>query len=206
MVGRVDIALFRTWYKNELQFVNFQALIPAVAPDPPNQGSVGINDNDQIITGVELSTMVRPIPSLTFSLNGAYTNTEVSRVFSPTPLVPITKSDITLPSPRFTGTVAMRWELPYHPLDGNLVFNADVFATSRFGAQGGIDFPGYHVADARLGWLGIAKSNFDVSLFVKNMFDKVYLISPVVLLPSFPVSTGVIGMPRTYGVDLRYSF
>jgi iron complex outermembrane receptor protein len=206
MQGRFDIALYRSWYKNGLQFQNFTGFVPTVAPDFPNQNSVGISDNNQTITGVEIGATVRPTDDLTFSLNGAYTQATITSVYSPSPLLTITRDMINLPSPKWSGTLAARWVLPFKPLDSNLVLNADVFTSSSFGASSPTRFPGYTLADARLGWLNIAKSKVDVALFVKNMFDRVYLISPVVVLPTFPVETGIIGTPRTYGIDVRYSF
>jgi iron complex outermembrane receptor protein len=204
--GRIDIAVYRSWYKNGLQYQNFSGLIPATAPDFPNQNSVGINDNNQTITGVELGANVRPTENLTFSLNGAYTQATITSVYSPTPLVTITKSDINLPSPKWTGNFAARWVLPFKPFDSDLVLNGNVFGTTSFGASSPTRFPGYSLTDGRLSLQNIAKSTLDVSLFVKNLFDKTYLLSPVVVLPTFPVNTGIIGTPRTYGVDFRYSF
>ncbi len=206
MRGRFDVAVYRSWYKNGLQYENISGLVPPIAPDAPTQSSVGINDNNQTITGVEIGAMVRPTDDLTFLLGGAYTNAAVTSVFSPSPLLTITKADINLPTPKWSGTLAGRWVLPFKPLDSDLVLNGDVFSTSSFGASTPTRFAGYTLTDARLGWLNIAKSKVDVSLFVKNMFDRIYLISPMVVLPNFPVETGLIGTPRTFGIDVRYNF
>ncbi len=206
VVGRFNIDAYRSDYSNALEFLNTQTLIPNSAPDSPTNGSLGINAADETIYGVEFSATIKPTSDLTFSLNGAYNDAQIDRVFSPSSSLSLTKSQITLPTPKFSGTAGLRWDLPVHPLDGELIYNANIYATGRFGAQDGVELPGYSVTNMRLDLQDVAGTGLDIGFFVNNLFDRTYAIAPVVLLPTFPVSSVYLGEPRTFGGELRYTF
>src|SRR3546814_2062907 len=70
----------------------------------------------------------------------------------------LSKNDVTLPTPKFSGTAAVRAILPIHPLDGELAFNADLYHTSAYDAQFGNSLPGYNVVNSRLEQIGRAQS------------------------------------------------
>lgn len=206
--GRVNAAAYITKYKNAVQFLNAQtAGIPGAYQ--PNSGSVGVNASDLTIKGVELDLTVIPVSSLTLSFSGAYTDQNVDKLTSPptTGNIPaLTKDTITLPSPKFSGTFAFSWVLPVQPLDGDLVFNGDYYHTDKFSGQNGENIPGYELANFRLSWNGVAKTKLDLAAFVKNAFDEEYFSSPIVLFPTFPMSVGIPGDPRTWGVEATYKF
>ncbi|MDB6062729.1 MAG: TonB-dependent receptor [Verrucomicrobiaceae bacterium] len=205
--GRANIAAYISKYKDAVQFVNAQALgIPAAAPDTPNSGSVGVNAADLTIKGVEADFTVIPVPSLTLSLSAAYTDQKIDKVKAGSNGLSLTKDEITLPSPKFSGSFAFNWILPVQPLDGDLVLNGDYYHTDKFGGQGGENLPGYNITNFRLGWNNIAKSTLDVAFYVKNAFDEEYWASPIVLLQSFPMSVAIPGDPRTWGVEASYKF
>src|SRR5690606_36766574 len=79
--GRINVAAFRSNYKDSTQFVNYQgAGIPNGAPDAPTNGSVGVNAADIIIQGVEADLTVIPVDSLTLTLSAAYTDQEIDKL------------------------------------------------------------------------------------------------------------------------------
>lgn len=208
MHGRFDIAGYWSKYNNALQFFNVaQTGIYLSAPDLPTGQSVGINAADETIMGLEASFILRPIPSLTINLDGAYTNQVVDSIKSPstTGLI-LTKDQITLPSPRFSGAASVNYVAPYHPLRGNLVFTGDWYQTGKFSGQYGIKLPGYGIGNGRLSWNNISNSGFDIAVYVRNILDRAYLISPTVLLNSFPTNSALFAEPRTYGVEGRFTF
>ncbi|MDB6063631.1 MAG: TonB-dependent receptor [Verrucomicrobiaceae bacterium] len=206
--GRVNVAAFTSKYKNAVQFINVVGLsgIPSSAPDLPTNASVGVNAADLTINGVEADLTVIPVPSLTLTLSGSYVDQTVDSVSSPSSFIKLSKDEITLPSPKFSGTFAFNWTLPVHPLDGDLIFNGDYYHTDKFSGQGGENLPGYDLANFRLNWNGVAKSGLDVAVYLKNAFDEEYFSSPSVLLTVFPVSTALPGDPRTWGVEATYHF
>jgi iron complex outermembrane receptor protein len=208
ITGRVDVAAYWSQYSNALQFFNVLGTgIYAAAPDLPNNQSVGINAADETIMGIELGLTVQPTSDLTISFDGAYTDAEIDKVASPTTTgLSLSKDQITLPSPKFAGSVAVRWVLPVHPLDSDLVLNGDYYQTGQFSGQYGVKLPGYGIGNARLDWQNIAQTRVDVGLYVRNIFDRAYIASPSVLLQTFPVQSVYYGEPQTYGVELRYSF
>ncbi len=208
MQGRLDIAAFWEKYSKAVQFFNVaQTGIYLSAPDLPTAQSVGINAADETIDGVEVGFILKPIPDLTLSLDGAYNNAEIDSVTSPsTTGLQLTKGQITLPSPRFSGSASVTYTAPVHPLQGNLLFVADWYQTGKFGGQYGVNLPGYGIGNARLALNNIANSGFDVALYVRNILDRAYLISPTVLLNSFPTNSAIYAEPRTYGIEARYTF
>lgn len=75
------------------------------------------------------------------------------------------------------------------------------------GSNGSI-LPGYWKVDLRADWNEVLGSKFGVSAFVKNVFDKEYVVSTSNLQASGPsyVIAYAYGAPRTWGLEMRYSF
>jgi iron complex outermembrane receptor protein len=67
--------------------------------------------------------------------------------------------------------------------------------------------PGYALVNGRIDWTGVWGLPLQVSVFVRNMLDKVYLENGNAFANS-PVGfdTGTYGEPRTWGVSLKYQF
>ncbi len=205
--GRINMAAFYSKYKNALQFLNVQSIVPASAPDNPTNASVGANAANLTIYGVEAEASFSPSRNLTVSFNGAYTHVKVDSVELPaiTGIV-FTKDSVNKYSPSFSGTASASWTLPFQPLDGQVILNGDVFMTADYGGQYGEKLPGYQLVNMRLDWKGIAGSGLDLSAFVRNLTKERYFAAADVLLSSFPVNSVAVGDPRTYGVSARYRF
>ncbi len=118
----------------------------------------------------------------------------------------LTANQITLPSPRFSGSISFNWQPPIHPLGGDVVVSGDYFQTSKFGAQYGVDLPGYGVGNARVALNHIEGTGFSIDAYAKNLFDRAYFTGASVLIPSFPVSSVFYAEPRTYVLEARYDF
>jgi iron complex outermembrane receptor protein len=208
MPVRVDIDAYWEKYQGALQFFNVLGTgIYTGAPDLPNDQSVGINAANETVKGIEAGLTLKPIPELTLSFNGAYTDASVDSLSAPSATgLTLTKSEITLPSPLFAGSFTFDYEPEIQIAGGNVVFSGDWFQSSHFAAQYGVDFKGYGVGNMRLALNDIDGKGVDVALFAKNILDRAYLIAPVVLLQTFPISSAVYAPPRQYGVELRYNF
>src|SRR3546814_19309284 len=95
--------------------------IPATPADGPKRGSVAVNVADMTIKGIEADLVIAPSRSFSLSLGGAYTDQNIDRLSVPAiGANSLTKEKVTLPTPKFTGTIAARWVLPVAPLDGPL--------------------------------------------------------------------------------------
>jgi len=208
MSARLDVAAYIEYYQGALQFFNVAGTgIYLSAPDLPTNQSVGVNAADETNEGIEASLILQPIDGLTIDLEGAYSNANVDRLVAP-PVVglALTKGQITLPTPRFSGSAIINYLAPVHPLQGNLVFSADWYQTGNYGGQYGIPLPGYGVGNARVALNNIYGTKFDLSFFVNNILDRAYFQAATVSLPTFPVSSLNYAQPRIFGVELRYSF
>src|SRR3546814_667037 len=179
----LNLAAFLSKYKDALQFFNIVGTgIYQSAPDAPTNTAIGINAADETIKGIELDATVLVNSNLNFSFTGAYTKSKVDRLSNPTLTgAALTLEQITLPSPKFSGTVAGSWTLPVRPMDGALSVRADFYHTSEFAAQYGVKLPGYDVTNARLDWEDIRGTGLDLSVFVRNLFDKEYYTADVVM-------------------------
>ncbi|WP_395335221.1 TonB-dependent receptor [Novosphingobium sp. BL-8H] len=205
--GHINTAAYYSKYKNALQFLNAQTLIPASAPDSPTNGSFGVNAADLSIYGVELDAAVSPSRNLTVSFNGAYTHMRVDKLTLPdVEGISFTSSDVNKYAPTFSGTFSANWTLPVRPADGDLVLSGDLFMTADFGGQYGEKLPGYNLVNMRLDWENIAHTGVDLSFFVRNLTKERYFAAADVLLKSFPVNSVAVGDPRTYGVVAKVQF
>jgi iron complex outermembrane recepter protein len=205
--GRTNLALFRTDYKNGIQFFNAVGAVFSNIPDFPNRTSIGVNAADMTIQGAELEFTISPLTGLSLSLNGTYIDQEIDRlVVPPIAGLGLTEDNVTLPTPEFSGSAAVRYVLPTPVFGGELAVNADYYYTDEWDAQAGVSFPSYDLVNARLDLSNIADTGLDVSVWVRNAFDEEYLISPVNLIPAFATNTGMYGDPRMYAVQLTYNF
>src|SRR3546814_190731 len=108
--------------------------------DTPANTAFGANISDQSIYGVEFQASVSPTRNFTASFNGAYTKVEIDSVSLPSSLptgVVFDRSNINKYTPSFSGTASVSWTLPFHPADGDLVLDGDLFLTDDFGGQNG---------------------------------------------------------------------
>lgn len=207
MRGRLNVAAYYSKYKNALQFLNAQTIVPNGTPDSPTNGSVGANIADETIYGAELEASLSPVPTFTVSLNGAYTHVKVDKLKTTSfPGLPFTANLVNRNSPTLSGTLGVSWILPVRPLDGQLIANGDLFMTKPFGGQQGEKLPGYSLVNARLDLKGIGGSGFDLGFYLRNALSRKYLSSASVLIASFPISSVYVGEPRTWGVVGRYRF
>jgi len=205
--GRFNVSAYRSKYKNALQFLNAQTIVPNGTPDSPNKGSLGANIADLTIWGVETELSLSPIRDITVSFNAAYTNVKVDNIaITSFPGLPFTANLVNRNSPTVSGTVTASWTLPVSPLNGAVVVNSDLFMTDDFGGQQGEKLPGYALLNMRLDWNHIGGTGLDLSVYVRNLTAEKYLAAPSVLLSTFPISSVYVGEQRTFGITAGYRF
>jgi iron complex outermembrane recepter protein len=92
---------------------------------------------------------------------------------------------------------------------GELTFNANYSYKSKIHLDDfdrSADQKAYSLLNLRVNWAKVYGSRVDVALWGNNVTDERYRVGVVSLLDSAGTQTGSFGEPRTYGIDLRYSF
>lgn len=104
-----------------------------------------------------------------------------------------------------TVTVGARYVLPLDESDGEVALNADLYSTSstRYTT---IRVPGYEVVNARVEWRKVMHSNFDLAVYSRNLFNNDYALAANAAGAFLGLTTYRYGLPRTYGIELRYNF
>ncbi|WP_293985697.1 TonB-dependent receptor [Sphingobium sp.] len=93
------------------------------------------------------------------------------------------------------------------PLDDGTEINAhaDLYKTSDI-AFTDSSLDGYTLVNARLDYNNVFGSKADISLYMNNVFNKVYEQSGAFDGPGAGFKSVILGPPRQYGVRLRYRF
>ena len=60
--------------------------------------------------------------------------------------------------------------------------------------------------NTRLDWNGVLGSTLDLSVFARNLLDNDYWVAVNASGELLGLAAGHYGPPRTFGVELRYSF
>ncbi len=199
--GHFNIAGFRMWYKDAVQFINVAGFVDQDSGFPA-RGIFGFNGGKLTITGVDVEGNIAPTRNLDISFAGQYLDQKVDSVIAANPFP---TPAITLPSPKYSFSAALDYTLPVPWRDGDISFHFDYFWKSKSGVQG-TTIPGYDLGNLRVDWRDIENAGVDVGFFVKNVFDEEYIQSPVIILQQFPPNSANFGEPRTYGVEVTYRF
>jgi len=167
------------------------------------------------IEGVETDFTWRPMDNI--SINGfyAYSKPKFEKFLNNG--VDLT-SDAFIGAPEHTAGMGVEWSLALASDLGELALRADGYYQSVSYYQVGnsnpvtrqrfsyASIPSYSVVNARADWRRVFGSPVDVSLYAKNLLDKEYRVGGVDIVSSFGTAVAVLAPPRTYGVQLRYSF
>jgi len=195
------------------------------APVAPASGI--LNAGKSRIWGVEVESTLLLFPGFTFDVNYTYLNTKIKDVTVPsTPadspyivVAGVHAGDALTLSPRNKVTATGTYTLPFPDNIGRIDVGATFTHTNAMlsnYADRSSPFP--QVADLsvlpatdllnlNLEWKSIFMSRVDVSLFATNVANKqYYTFVPGLYSASLGFETANLGMPRMYGVRLRYSW
>ncbi|MDB5686879.1 MAG: hypothetical protein JWR77_1468 [Rhizorhabdus sp.] len=200
--GRFNIAAFRNWYDDAVNYINVAGVLATNDPAYPDRGSFGFNAAKLVISGIEVEGTISPTPGMVFSFAGTYLDQNVKSVTTVTPFPPVS---VTLPSPKWSYSLGADFTPQAKVFGGDLTFHADFYWMDSYQVQAAV-FPGYDVLNARIDLRNIADSHVSVGLFAKNALNNAYLAAPVIALSQFPVNNGNPAEPRTYGLELSYKF
>ncbi|MFN3766886.1 MAG: TonB-dependent receptor [Ectopseudomonas guguanensis] len=163
--------------------------------------------------GAEFEATLRPVRELTLNLNGSYNDVRyLSYKDAPCP-AEVAKASCDLSGHNVVGASkwiingngTYEWQLdPVRPyVNASYSFRSHAVGTiddSRYG-----QLPSYALFNFATGLRGdLGDGQWDVSLWLKNVFDKTYYTN----LWNSPngAYTGVLGTPRTLGMTARYDF
>jgi iron complex outermembrane receptor protein len=169
------------------------------------------NAGQATIKGVELDFTVLPYDSLRIDASYAYLDAKFDEVVDPQTGTDITENYALPNAPRnsFSVTAQQRIvDMGARRLDlaVNYSWQGDVVTTAPVATNPGARIGAYGLMNARLTYTSnIAGGELDIGLWARNLLDEDHLIDSV---GSFPYTTNLAGHgePRTYGVDLRYTF
>jgi iron complex outermembrane receptor protein len=201
---RANVAAYNSWV------TNIQKTAYVVIAGTASSATINVPKSD--IWGIETDLNARPIDWLRVGTAVTYTNPRFtdakSRLFgNAVTYGPF--GDV----PRFSGSIYAdtTWNLPEDK--GSLNYHVDLYGQSAFyfsnlggTIQPGTQLPAYTLLNMRIDWANMFGKNVKVSLFVKNVTDRLYYTGGSAGAQNFSVESATFGMPRTYGVTVRTDF
>jgi iron complex outermembrane recepter protein len=221
--GTFDIAAFYNNFRNQQLQVGFDA-----APGSSVGPTTGIvNAGKSRIYGTEVEASVTPVTGLTFNVNYTYLDTRITAIAplvstdpnylissqipvgSALALTPRNKALVsatyTLPLSQQIGTVSLAATYTYTGRQlSNYVYSSPA-AVTAFGADFGT-LAARKLLDLDINWNSIAGSTVDAALFGTNVTNRHYYTFIPGLGPQTGLETASLGVPRMYGVRVRYRF
>lgn len=193
---------------------NIQRVLFVNHPILPDLGSIAITVNvpKARIKGLELEAGIQPADWLDIGITGALTDAKftnnITRPFgNPVALGPVADT------PKYTGTAYAAITLPVDSDNGTLKVRGDVYAQSKFyfshaenSVNPGSKLPGYHIINFRVDWENVMGTDFGISGYVKNAFNKKHYVGGLPLGGTMGVNSANVGRPALYGVEVKYTF
>ncbi|QIG80980.1 TonB-dependent receptor [Stakelama tenebrarum] len=212
---RTNLAIFYQQYDDIQRTV-------AVATPLGSPASVVVNAASAHVFSIELQQQIRPTENLTLQINYAYNDPAYQEWMDPASGNDLSSTPFYF-TPTHSGNAMLTFEQPLPGGMGTLRFGANAAYTGEtwinalhtsdtIAQQPASVLPllkqeSYWLLDFTVGWDGIAGSDFDLSLYMKNATDTVYKVGGVQL---YTGASGFIsaayGEPRTYGAQLRMRF
>jgi len=210
MVGRTNLAVYSSKYTDIQRSFSFIVnLIPR---------SAIINAADARVKGVELEQMWRPIPQLELSLGYALSDAKYKTFITPDGRDYSNSPFSGAPKHAVNGQI--RWELPLNDDVGELAVQVSGAYRTKTVAYDVISYniatktvlpqlviPAYHTFDARLDWTNVmGHEGLSAALWVKNFTNETYVTTLTLDYGAVGISSGLLGPPRTYGLDVSMAF
>ena len=216
MQARFAVDVFYDDYSNIQRFVNLAAVggVPQTATKNAAAGK---------IKGVDMDVTLVPSSMLQVTLNYAYIKADYDSYIDAGlgGLGDLTSSRFpNTPEHQLTLTPKVNISIPEHM--GTLSALATIFYQSSFAtdpanvpngnprvAQSalGANLDGYTRVDLRADWRNIYESHVSAAAYVKNVFDREYVIGTNNQLNAATGTvTDLYGEPRFFGIELRYDF
>jgi len=201
---RMNIALFDQVTKNVQKniYVTAGGVPSSSTLNVPEQTTKGIEFDSQI----KLSDWIDVGGSVTYT-DAKFTKPIVSLLGVPTSLTNVADT------PKWTGSAFVRLGLPVPEDWGKLSFRAQSYSqttsyfSSFFFAQvPGTKIPGYTLLNLRLEWSEMFGSNVSLAGYMRNAFDKKFIVGGLPTGATIGLNTAVPGAPRKFGLEATITF
>ena len=199
----VDVAAFYNNYRNLQVF----ELVPPVL-----QGGLPVNvlDNAQKAhtEGFDIQLIAKPTTGLTLSAQVGILDTKLDTFLASKSTVQTDYSGNQLPlSPHASAAFIADYKLPLGANAIDLQFSAtykshqffDV-SNDRYTTQ-----DGYWLENARIAYQ-LKNDHWEIAGYVRNLSGKQYLLDAFDLTSPFGLIQGIVGTPRTFGVEVNYRY
>jgi len=166
-----------------------------------------LNAASATLYGAEIELLARPLPELTLQASYGYLHTKYDSFET---FLGSATGNKFAQAPEDTAHFSATYQ--YSLPTGQLVANASYsyissveFADINLGEPGNRG-GGYGLLDTRLGWENIGDRHVDLAVYAKNLTNKVYVLNASDDTAQFGFVSRQYGDPRTFGVEVRYSF
>lgn len=191
-----------------------QQLTVGVIQLPASVNSATLNVGRSRIWGAEVEAGITPFEGLRLDGSYAYLNTKVTRLdpIAPTPgffFVNPTVVGQDLPlTPKHKFSITGTYTLPLDESIGDVSFGATFshVGDQSVNASPLTHIPSYDLLNLNFNWKTIAGSPIDLSVFATNVTNEKYVVYINDNLSRMGFISATTGMPRMYGVRLRYNF
>lgn len=196
-----NAAVFYNHYKDMQVF----SLINSPTPGNP---PVNVLDNapKAHTQGVELHVVVQPVDRFTATVNLGYLQTRLDE-YSVTlaPGVPDYSGNVLPVAPRWSLSSIFDYKIPVRSGTLDLQFNASYRSKQYFDTSNDplTTQSAYWLENLRAGY-SFDGDHWEVAAFVRNLSDKKYLSDSFDLSSPFGLIEQVVGVPRSYGIEVDY--
>ena len=207
--GRLNIAAFRTKIDDYQRII--QGLPPGLDGDnnPLNDPSftiIVINGGTAVLKGIEVDGFIRPMQDLTLSFAGSYISPKFTELISPPILAGLAGTSGTFDkTPKWSFSANLDYRLPIDSNIGEFFVTGTYYWVDDYFAGLAV-FDSYDTLDATLQWRDMFGHPLTGTVFVNNLTNKKYESFSALTGNSPGYRTSVYGMPRMFGVRLRYDF
>lgn len=199
-----DAALFYNDYRDMQVFV----LVPPVAGGTGTPVSVLDNAKQAHTEGVDLSLVAKPLSNFTLTAQVGLLDTRLDQFVTTKDPAQTNYSGNELPmAPHVSAELAGDYKIPVGMNTVDLQLNASYKSRQFFDITNDpyITQSGYWITNARVGYLFNA-SRYEVALFARNLLGQEFYVDKFDFTVPYGFIEGIIGAPRTVGVELNAKF
>jgi len=173
--------------------------------DDPSNTSLIVNSGTARTRGIDLDGFVIPFEGFQLNYGLALFHGHIKQA-PPAALNGFFSPDDKFDrAPKTAYTIGGHYQLPEPVMGGKLNFDLNWYHTSSY-KVGLAPFKGYGLLNGFVGLNDIGGLGVDAQVFVQNLTNETYFLNPNASGPVPGFVTESLGLPRTYGIRLTYTF